>query len=220
MMSKLQSGQINLLLVLAIFFGVGTLLFGTLAVLAYSQRNDAVNNLNQHVNDAVSKATSDQKKEDEEANRKLNELPYRTYTATPGDGSFQLQIPKNWSIYAEHTPVGVSSTQLTLVASQDVVNVTKNGHDTQPFMMQLVNKSAVDIVKSFNDKIKTKKLGTKTISVSGISSTYLEGVLDDERHDGIEVIVPVRDKAMVFITQSHSFVPEFNQILANAKIIP
>lgn len=216
MINKLQSGQVNLLLLLAIFFGVGTVLFGTLAIIAYSQRNQALTTVNAQISKAVTKAKTDQKKASDDQHAIENQLPYRTYIADKTDGSFELQIPKNWSVYAERATSGEN--QLLMIASLDAVTVNKTGLNTQPFKMQLIRKSALDVVKKYQQDIKKKKLTTKTIRVAGIEATQLEGVLDADRHNGIMVIVPVRDKSMVFITESHSFLKEFSEIVGTAKI--
>ncbi len=216
MINRLQSGQVNLLLLLAIFFGVGTVLFGTLAVIAYNQRNTALTTVNDQISKAVTKAKVDQKKASDAQHAIENQLPYRTYIADKTDGSFELQIPKNWSVYAERATSGEN--QLLMIASLDAVTVNKMGLNTQPFKMQLIRKSALDVVKKYQQDIKKNKITSKTIKVAGIESTQLEGVLDADRHNGIMIIVPVRDKSMVFITESQSYLKEFSEIIGTAKI--
>jgi hypothetical protein len=218
MIEKIQSGQVNLLLLLAIFFGIGTVLFGALAVVAFNQRNQSQATIDNQITRAVTKAKADQKKASDEQHAKENQLPYRTYTAAQADGAFQLQIPKNWSLYAERANVG--QTQLTLIANLDAVTVNKGGNNTQPFKLQLLRQTALDVVKKYQQDIKTKKIAAKTVKVSGIDATQLEGVLDTERHDGVMIIVPVRDKALVFVTESRSYVKEFSEIVGTAKINP
>lgn len=214
-------GRVNLHIVLTIFLGLGMLLFGVLAVLAYNHDATSTANINQTVAKAKSEAAAKQKKADDEANRIANELPYRTYTALPVDGGFSLKIPKSWSIYAAH---GSDSavTQLDLMADLDVVNnnLASKALNTHAFRLQLLNKTQTTVIRSYDDKIKKKEVSSKTIQVSGINATWLEGSIDDQRHNGVVVILPVRDKTMVINTDSRDFLTEFNQILAEAKINP
>jgi hypothetical protein len=218
-MIKNHQGGVNLHLLLTIFLGLGMVLFGVLAVLAYQQRTTALNTVNAQVDNATGKAKSDQKASDDTANAKANELPYKTYTALPADGGFQLQFPKDWSVYAEHSTKN-GSDQLMLLADLATVNFNSDTYDSQPFKLEIVNTPAVAYVKTFDSGIRKKSISTGSMQVSGIASTVLKGVFQNQHSVGVKVIVPVRDNAFVFTAENQSRIDNFNQILATAKIFP
>lgn len=215
-----QSGRVNLLLLLAIFFGIGTVVFGSISIVSYDAKVKAESNRDAQVNAAVSKAVEKAIKEDEAADIKAAESPYRTYTADGVFGGFSLDIPKSWNIYAEKSVS--AQTQLTLIASPDSVSVDRAlGRQLQPFKATLVQKSAQSIASSYQERIKRKKLTSSTVTVSGIQSTQLVGTFSEEQTQPTTlVLVPVRDKTLQFANDDRNYTEQFGKILASAKITP
>lgn len=215
-----QRGEVNLHLLLTIFLGIGMVLFGALAVYAYMEREDAVNNLNVKIKAAVTKAVEAQKKQDSEENRKANDLPYRVYTADQLDGGFQLQIPKSWSLVANKN--ADPTTQLEILSNPNVVvdNQAQNATNTQGFKMLLLKKNQTEVVKNYDALVKQKKVTSKGVQVSGISATRFEGQIDNQRHTGVAIVFPVRDKTVVMITENMNYKDEFEKIVSTAKINP
>ncbi len=195
-------------------------LFGALAVYAYTEREDAVNNLNVKVKAAVTRAVEDQKKKDAEENRKANDLPYRVYTADQLDGGFQLQIPKSWSLVANKNVD--PTTQLEILSNPNAVvdNQAQNAINTQGFKMLLLKKSQTEVIKNYDALVKQKKVTSKGTTVSGIAATRFEGQIDNQRHTGIVIVFPVRDKTVVLITENMNYKDEFEKIVSTAKINP
>lgn len=215
-----QPKRLSLHLILTVFLGIGMVVFGVLAVIAYRDNEFVRGNLNQLVAAEKQKAMTEQKAIDAEANRKANDSPYRPFVAPPIDGSFELQIPKTWSIYNGRADSG--KIQVNFIANPDVViNNTGNGaQNTQAFRLQLLRTSQQEIIKSYDEAIKKKQLTSKGVKVSGISATQLEGTIDSQRHTGVVIVVPVRDKTMVFSTEDRKYIDEFTKIVASAKINP
>lgn len=195
-------------------------LFGILAIIAYRDNTYIHTNLNILNAKAAQEAADEQKKLDDAAYIKANQLPFRTYTAEPVNGGFQLQIPKNWSLYAGNNTTAL--TQLDLASSPDVVVVNSgpNAVNTHAFHLQLRKASAASINKTFEARLKKKTLTSRGVIVSGIQGTWFEGTIDDQRHNGVVVVLPVRDKTMVISTETRNYLDEFNKILSTAKIIP
>ena len=217
--------QINLHLVLTIFLGIGMVVFGVLAIIAWRDNQDIHNNLDQKVAAATAIAVEKQKKEDKAAFDKANELPYRTYTADSVDGGFSLDVPKNWSIFSGHN--NGPNRQLQLIAGPNAVkvNYAPNANNTLPFQVQLVDKSISSVNREWQDRIKTYKqrkkvLVNSSVSVSGITASKYEGIIDDKNHNGIVVTLPVRDKTMIISTDSVQYKEQFNAMLSSAKITP
>lgn len=217
-----ERGTVNLHLVLTIFLALGMVLFGVLAILAFKDNTYIHANLALLEGNAATKAATTQKQADDVANTKANELPYRTYTADPVDGSFSLQIPKDWSLYVGHNLS--QNTPLDIAANPNQVTYNlgtgTNVINTQAFHLQLVNESVQTAVKKYDAQIKKKQLTSKGVQVSGINATWLEGAIDNQRHNGIIVILPTRSQTMLIWTDSHDYTTEFNTILGSAKIYP
>jgi hypothetical protein len=215
-----QRGAVSLHLVLTIFLGLGMVLFGVLAVIAFSDNENIHATLDQRVASAQSQAKEEQKQQDAEENRKANDLPYRLYKAEAIDGGFQLQIPKTWSLYVGRNSSG--TTQVDLAADPNVViqNLGPGALNTHAFRLQLLRKNQTEIVKSYDAGIKKKKLSSKGITVSGIPATQFDGEIDSQRHNGSVVVLAVRDKTMILSTEDPKYRDEFNKILSTAVINP
>ena len=216
-----QLGEISLHLVLTIFLAIGMLLFGVLAVLAYSANTTTQANVSQLKATAAAKAVATQKQQDTTANTIANELPYRTYTADPVNGGFTLQIPKDWSLYAaSSTTSGI--TALDIISDPNVINahLDPTSTNTHEFELKLVNQPVVTVNKTFETNIKNGTVATKAITVSGIAATWFEGAIDTQRHNGIVVTFVDRNQTVVITTDTHNYVNEFNSILSSAKFNP
>jgi hypothetical protein len=215
-----SSRNINLHLILTIFLGFGMVLFGVLAVVAFRDNETTQAGHTKAVAAARAEAAKQQKEKDDTEAIKANELPYRTFTAQPIDGGFSFQIPKNWSLYVGRSAVG--KTQLDLAADPDAVvyNLGASAINSHAFKVQLLRTTPQEVVKTFDDKIKKKMITSKGANVSGISGTWLEGSIDDQRHNGVIIILPLRDKTLTISTDDRKYLSEFNTILAAAKIIP
>lgn len=215
-----QPRQISLHLILTIFLGVGMLLFAGLAIAAYQQNSYTQNHQAQLSAQAATVAAATQKKQDDTANTKANEQPYQTYTADPEDGGFQLQIPKGWSIYSvRHLSDGTS---LEVLADPNVVNVDDAGNaiNTHQFKLRLVSDSLTNVNAAFSDNLKKKTLTSHATTVSGIAATWFQGAIDNQRHNGVVITLPVRDKVMVISTETTDYLSEFQAIVSSAKITP
>lgn len=213
-------GEVSLHLILTIFLGLGMLLFGVLAIVAYQDNSHTQHHVNSLKAAAAEQAAAAQKQSDTIANAKANELPYRTYTADPVDGSFQFQFPKNWSVYAAKSPG--QSPSIDLISDPDVVNNFTSGSsiNTHQFELQLVNQSLSQVNKSFEQALKKHTLTSKPTTVSGIPATWYEGIIDSKGHNGIIVTLTDRNQTMIITDDTHSYVNEFTAILASAKIVP
>lgn len=215
-----EQKRISLHLILTIFLAVGMLIFGGLAVYAFRDNEYVRTNLDTIVKKEVTQAREDQKQLSAEENRKANDLPFKTFTAEAVDGGFQLPIPKTWSIYYGRNTGG--KTQVDFAANPEAVtiNLNRDGRSTQAFRLQLLRESQSSVVKGYDSAIKQKKVTSKGVKVSGIDATQLEGSIDDQRHEGVVIIVPVRDKTMLLSTEDKRYLNEFNAIVAGAKINP
>jgi hypothetical protein len=213
-----QRGAISLHLVLTIFLGFGMVLFGVLAIMAFRDNETTQANLKTTVASAEKQSANKQKQQDDEANRVANQQPFRLYLADAVDGGFKFDIPKNWSISEVHNSGGTS--QVVVRANPDKVVTDASGNGTQAFKVELVRRNQMDIHQSFSAKLKKKQLTSKEVKVSGLPGIWYEGAIDDQKHDGVQIVMPVRDKTLLITTEDRKYLADFNKIIATAVINP
>lgn len=202
--------------VIAVVFGVGTLVFGVLAVVSYSGLSRAERILEDSERRAEERGKSLGKAESEQYYKELIETPYRRYTAPDFAGRFAIVFPKNWNVYSKEAEG--QSPQVNLIAHPDFI-VELPGDNAYALRVNLIKEPFAANKKKFDDEIKSGKLKSENITVSGISGVRLTGKYDN-KHDGVLVLVPVRDKTISIATDDKKFLPEFEQILAKAQITP
>jgi hypothetical protein len=204
----------TLLFVVIGFLAVGVLIFAVIAISATGTAKKATTTLNAQKTAAATAARDDQKKIDKQAADIAAESPYRSYIAPLEYGSFEIKFPKNWSGYVEQNKTG--DTQVSLVIQPDFVLKENN-------VAQLAATKVVLKQMSFNDFLKAydkQKDVTKTdVTVSGIKGTQITGKIPDRRSVRI-VALPVRDKTLIFYNEDSKYSHEFDEIMAQSKILP
>ncbi len=220
-MPEAPNGGLNLHLILTVFLGIGMTLFGVVAVYTYAESSNIKRTQAQRIAEAEKQAAAKQKGADELSNRIANQQPFRTFTAEVVDGAFKLQVPKNWSMYYARSSNG--QTQVDLMADPNVVvnNLPQqSSQNTHAFRLQLLRKTMQETVKPFSELVKKKQLTNSSVTVSGITGSKFEGILDTQRHNGVVIVLPVRDKTIVLTTEDKTYINEFNAIVEAAKINP
>jgi hypothetical protein len=205
-----------ILFILIGILGLGAVGFGAATVVFAGKAATATNTLNQQKAAAVAVAKDEQKKTDEAAAIAANESPFRSYIAPSEFGSFEIKFAKNWSGYVEQAQY---NTQISLVANPEFVRRTNGSDDAAALRVQLINRPQDQFMTTFASNIKTGKIKKANITVSGLPGYDLTGTFVDKKTFR-EVVVPVRDKVIVFITENNKYIPEFNLTLAQSKIIP
>jgi hypothetical protein len=158
-----------------------------------------------------------QKAEDEERFRISSQSPYRSYAAPGIYGGFEIKFPKNWSAHVVENEGGSPQVHLTL--HPEFVKQVANQDNAYAARVQLSRTNHDQIVKQRQNEVKAGRLKQQSVSVAGIPSTRFEGKYDN-KHDGVTVLVPVRDKTIIISTDDKKYLPEFDQILAQSKIVP
>lgn len=202
--------------VLLIFLGMGVLIFGGLAIFFYSQAQTAINTLETQKAAAVAQAKSEQKKADDEANTRANESPFRSYVAPTEYGSFEIKFPKNWSGYVDQQKSG---TQISLTANPDFIRRTNGTDELSALRVQLIERTTDQFMNSYSSLVKRGTLKQADVVVSGQKGFDLTGGFQDKRTTRM-VVIPVRDKVLVFTNENSRYASEFNEILAQSHIIP
>jgi hypothetical protein len=209
-------GKSPIMFVLLGILGLGAVVFALLTVTFYQKANTATTTLNNQVNHAVSQAKTDQKKADDEAAIKANESPFRSYIAPVSDGSFQINFPKNWSGWVDQEPSG---TQVSLAVNPDFVRKSNNADELMATRVQLIERPSAQYMQQFAGNIQRGTIKQANTTISGQPAYDLTGQFSDQKTSRM-VVVPVRDKVLIFINENNKYAQEFTTILAQAKIIP
>ncbi|MDB5178461.1 MAG: hypothetical protein JWN01_404 [Patescibacteria group bacterium] len=205
-----------LLFILIVILGIGAVTFAILAVVAYGNASTATKTVNAQKETAAAKAKIEQKKADDFANTIANESPFRSYVAPVEYGSFEIKFPKNWSSFIDQEKSGK---QIDLILNPDFVRRINATDELSAARVLLQETSAETFMAAFSSQIKRGALKQTDITVSGQHAYDLNGQFQDRRTTR-EVVIPVRDKVLVFINENNRYSTEFNQILAQSKIIP
>jgi hypothetical protein len=209
-------GGSPLMLILVVILGLGAAVFGVLAVTYYSTASTATKNLQAHEAVASDKAKAEQKKADDEAYRVAGESPFRSYVAPISFGSFEIKFPKDWSGYVDQES---SNIQVGLVVNPDFVRRTNSTDELAAARVQLVERTSDQYMNAYSSYVKRGTIKQNNITVSGQQAFDLTGQFQDKKTSRM-VVVPVRDKVLVFINENNKYAPEFNEILAQSKIVP
>lgn len=209
-------GETNILLISTILFGVVAFVFGVLAIYSVISAQNARTSLNTAKTASYKDGQDAQKQQGSKDALAAAEAPYRSYKAATEFGNFEIKFPKNWSAYVVEDLNATNQVSLSL--HPDLIRQAVGKDNNYAFRALLVKSAMTGLQKTYDDRVKSKKLTTKTVTVSGISGLWYEGQFDD-KHNGVIVLVPVRDKTLEFITDySKDYISEFNEILAQAVV--
>jgi hypothetical protein len=214
-----DEGEVNILLISTIVFGIIALGFSITSVLAITDAQHSRSTLDSQKKTAYSSGQNDQKAQDAKDQLAANESPFRSYVASELFGNFEIKFPKNWNAYVVEDLSSTTQVNLTLQPDLVRLNGGQGKANNYAFRALLIKTDSTTLNKTFADRIKNKKLTTKNVTVSGITATQYIGALDDT-HNGIMTVVPVRDKSLELITDSTTdYLGEYNQILSQAVIV-
>ncbi|HSX48125.1 MAG TPA: hypothetical protein VLF41_01305 [Candidatus Nanoarchaeia archaeon] len=191
--------------------------FAGLATMQYLSATQARRTLTLEKQKSFTEGQTSQKSSDDERYLQQNETPFRSYISPDIFGQMQVKFPKDWSGYVEQTVDG--SPQINLILHPDFVKVLKGEDNPYAVHFQLLKQTYDSLTKAKEGDVKGGKLKLSTVSVSGISGSRYEGKYDS-KHDGVTVLIPVRDKTVLFSTDDKKYLPEFDQILKQATVKP
>lgn len=206
----------HLVPILLILLGFGTFAFGALTVLYAGKASTASRNANARVEAAAKKAADDQKAADDAATAAANGSPFRAYSAPVTYGSFVIAFPKNWSSYVDEE---VSGKQVELILNPDFIRKTKSQEEPQAARIIYQDGTQNNYPQQFAGQVKQGKMKQADIKVSGQSGLDFTGTFPDNKTVRM-VIVPIRDKVLIFSTENPKYATEFGQILSQSKLVP
>lgn len=216
-----QRGEVNLLLVATIVLGIFVLIFAGLFINSYMTAQNATKNLNEKRAAAYKlgqeAGAKTQKETDEAAAKAAAQNPYRSYVAPPAFGEFTIKFAKSWSSSAAENQNATN--QVDLIANPEFIKILPNNTVNYGLRVYLVNNTYATTKGAYDQQVKNKKAKASSVKVSGIDATRYEGQYSQTK-SGIAVLVPVRDKTIVFTTENTKYQPEFEATLTQSTIKP
>lgn len=216
-----ERGEINLLIVALAVLGIFVLIFAGLFVNSYMKAQNATKNLNAKTSAAYNlgkeAGSKSQKEADAAAAKAAEQNPYRAYTAPAAFGEFTIKFPKSWSSSVSENLT--SSNQVELIVNPEFIKILPNNTVNYALRTMLVNNTYTSVRAQYDQQVKNKKATSKAVKVSGIDGTRYEGEFKQGK-SGVAVIVPVRDKTVVFTTENTKYQPEFEATLTQSTIKP
>lgn len=204
------------MLILAIVFGLGMIVLGIMALTFNSQAQAEARSVDTQKAEAVAAAIKIQKATDDEDYAKAAESPFRAYTAPDADGSFVINFPKDWDGWVDEESDG---TNVDLIMNPDFVRVSDGVNELAAATVKLIEEPSTEYMSQFASYIQEGQLHQANITVSGIAGFDLTGSFNDQRTTR-EVVIPVRDKVLVFTNENAKYADEFDEILGQAKVNP
>lgn len=214
MITSREAGEANPLLISNILTGVLVVALTGLSIWLFMGYTDARNNVTTKVNDAVTRAKTEQQKDDEAKFLEREKLPTRMFQGPSDLGSVSFQYPKTWSVYTAKVSSGLET-----YLNPDVVPPVTAG---QAYALRvLVESRTYDVViRSYDEAVKKGTLRTSPVTVNGFAGIRVDGKLSATR-DGSAVIFKVRDKTLTVATDVSAFKNDFDQtILKSLKFNP
>lgn len=155
--------------------------------------------------------------DNEEYSKKINS-ELAVYKAREEDGSFEISYPKFWSVSTNSS----GQDQLLGFAHPDKVDLT-----TGVYALRFTLRKAriEETRKVYDQALKNKKqqLQVEAVTIPGNIQGYkYTGYLDQKAtNKGTAIIVPVRDKTLIFQTDKNDgYLDMFNKIISQVKIYP
>lgn len=216
-LEKDQKGDINILMVMVVFFTLTTLVLAGLSIYYIRQYQTAKTTVDMQRAEAAEQARVEQKAADEADFAERIKEPYRSYSAPVVLGALQLSFPKSWNIYAEEDQD--SGTQLNLYLTPDVVRADNNYNGAYALRLTLQRKLYTEIVEGLQEDIEEGLLRASPITVKGIEGTSYAGQVIEDR-TGFMVVLPIRDKTLSIWTESTDYQKDFDKIISKLQVSP
>jgi hypothetical protein len=205
-----------MMLIFIIVLGIGTILFGILTLTFYDKAQQATTTLNTAAATAANAAKAAQKKTDATDYSIAQESPFRSFVAPDLYGSFVINFPKDWSSTVDEEQDG---TQVSLALNPNFVETSQGIASPVAARVMLIDTDQSQYMSEFTPEVQEGTVTQKTITVSGQPGFDLSGTFNDQKTIR-EVVIPVRDKVLVFTTENSQYATEFDQILSQCKINP
>lgn len=217
--STFQAGFINPLLIPTIILGVLVLVFGGLAIWAFSNYTDQKTNVDAKVSAAVTQAKSDVTSQDAKAFVEKEKLPNLKFSGPAELGSVTFMYPKTWSVYIDRDNPAQGGDQFEAYLQPGVVSPL-SGNTPYALRVSISTRQYSSVLNDFSSQVKKGTLTSSPVTLSGQTGTRFDGAFSDTI-TGAMIVMQIRNQTLQIYTQSPPFLTDFNTtILPTLKFNP
>lgn len=203
-----QLGTTNPLLIATILFAVLTVGFAGFGIWSFINYQDQKNNVDIKIADAVTVAEQLQRDKDQVAFDEQEKQPTRQIVGPADLGKVTFSYPKTWSVYIARE--GSNGTYEAYFHPGEVPPLERG---TQYALRANISGEKYEsLLADFNDRLKSGKLKSSPVTVSGVDGIRLDGAFSDTVR-GSMVLFKIRDKTLQIYTQAEVFKPDFDNYI-------
>ena len=205
---KQQQG-VSLILVMVIILAVTTVIFGGLAIWAYTQYQAKSTDVNGQIKVAVVEAEKVQQEADEKKFAEREKEPNRDFVGPDDYGRVTFKYPKTWSVYVASDPTRGGKYEAYL----HPITVPKTSETEQFALRVLVEERDYDqVIESYKSKVNSGDLASSSTTSQGNVGTRFDGNFSQNIR-GSAVVYKIRDKTLTLRTDANTFKPDFENII-------
>lgn len=206
--NKHQQG-VSLPVIMMIILAVTTVVFGGLAIWAYTQYQAKSTDVNGQIKVAVVEAEKAQQETDEKKFAEREKEPRRDFVSPDDYGRVTFKYPKTWSTYIATDPTRGGKYEAYL----NPVTVPRVSA-TEQFALRVTieDRNYDEVVESYKSKVNNGDLASSSTSSQGNDGTRFDGNFSTNIR-GSAVVYKVRDKTLTLRTDANTFKPDFEAII-------
>lgn len=210
-MNTLQKQQdgISLPIVMVVILALTTVVFGGLAIWAYTQYQAKSTDVNGQIRVAVVEAQKEQQEEDEEKFAEREKEPNKDFVAPDDYGRVSFKYPKTWSAYIATDPTRGGNYEAYL-HPQEVPMVRSN--EQFALRVEIEDRDYDQVIENYQSKVNNGDLASSSTTSQGNVGTRFDGNFSQNIR-GAAVVYKVRDKTLTIRTDADTFKPDFENIV-------
>ena len=204
--------------IVIVILALVTVAFIGLFIWMMMERNDAVENRDTAIANAVAEAKDDEALKQAQQCADEKKYPYLTFSGPADYGQLTFEYPKTWSVYVQKAATNGGD----FYAYFNPVQVNEVGEDTiNALRVTISTKSFDEVTADYQRQVERRDSGLTMSAVTigdaekGIhqSANRYDGIIPNTDLRGSIVVFKIRDKTVILQTDSEVFIPEFDKLL-------
>lgn len=198
--------------IVIIFLALVSAAFIGLFIWMMSQYHEAQSDLDDKIAVAVAEANYEQAKKDEADFAEREKEPNRSFSGPDDYGGLSFKYPKTWSLYVAED----ASNGGNYVAYFNPIQIDPLARESiNALNLTIRNQSFESVVDSYKREVEGKEpaMTVETITVNGATANRYVGKIPGTEHNGIVVVIKIRDKTVILQTDSMLFESDFNALV-------
>lgn len=191
--------------------------FGSLAIWAYMNYNEAKTDIDGKIALAEAEAKKEQAEEDEAKFAEREKEPRREFIGPDDYGRLSFTYPKTWSVYVAKDAQKGGDYEAFLHPVQ-VPSLENQATQQVALRLQIVDKDYDVYLKQYERLVSDGKLRSSTVSVNGENGIRFDGDFTKDIR-GAAVIFKIRDKTAVLRTDADTFKPDFEALIKTVTFV-